>query len=363
MYKIIVFDFGKVKNNGRTIFPLLKITENEFVKLGFILTKGFCYLCEILYFRKMKAKNVDMITVLGPTATGKTRLAALLANKTEGEIISADSRQVFRDMDIGTGKDLEDYVVNGKQIPFHLVDIAEPGTEYNVYAFQRDFLNAYTDIRQRGHLPVLCGGTGLYLEAVLNGYHLQQVPENPALRERLHVFSDDKLIELLKSYGPLHNTTDITDRQRTIRAIEIREHEKAHPVKEAFPKINAINFGIIFPREEVRQRITQRLKNRLENGMIEEVQRLLHRGLKPEQLTFYGLEYRYVTQYVTGEITYNEMFTKLNTAIHQFSKRQMTWFRRMEKRGIIIYWIDGHMPDEEKVAACLKIIDDAGFGE
>jgi len=297
-----------------------------------------------------------MITVLGPTATGKTRLAALLADKTGGEIISADSRQVYRGMDIGTGKDLEDYLITGKKIASHLVDIANPGTEYNVFTFQRDFLQAYADIRHRGHLPVLCGGTGLYLEAVLTGYRLQQVPENLALRERLDALSDVGLVAMLKGYGTLHNTTDVAHRERTLRAIEIKEFEKLHPVREKFPKINSVNFGIAFPRELIRQRITRRLKSRLENGLIEEVRRLLHNGLKPEQLTFYGLEYRYVTQYVTGEISYDEMFSKLNTAIHQFSKRQMTWFRRMEKRGTVIHWVDGLLPEEDKVAACLKMI-------
>ncbi len=295
-----------------------------------------------------------MVTILGPTATGKTRLAALLADKVGGEVISADSRQVYRGMDIGTGKDLIDYVVGDRTVPYHLVDIAEPGTEYNVFLFQKDFLSAYGEIKNRGRLPVLCGGTGLYLESVLNGYLLRQVPENVPLREKLNPLSDDELVGILKSYGPLHNTTDITDRKRTLRAIEIKEFEKNHPVKEKFPPINSLNFGVFFPREEVRRRITQRLKTRLENGLIEEVQRLLNSGLQPEQLTFYGLEYRYVTQYVTGEMSYDEMFARLNTAIHQFSKRQMTWFRRMEKRGIVINWIDGHLPVEEKVRFCLE---------
>lgn len=304
-----------------------------------------------------------MITVLGPTATGKTRLAALLADNTDGEIISADSRQVYRQMDIGTGKDMDDYMVNGKRIPSHLIDIADPGTEYNVFGFQRDFLLAYADIRKRGRMPVLCGGTGLYLEAVLNGYRLQQVPENHTLREKLKPLSDTRLAEILKRYGVLHNTSDTTNRERTLRAIEIREFEKLHPVREEFPKIDSVNIGINFPRDIVRQRITQRLKSRLENGMTEEVQRLLRGGLKPEQLIFYGLEYRYVTQCVTGKMSYDEMFSKLNTAIHQFSKRQMTWFRRMEKRGIVIHWLDGRLGEEEKLSACLEIIRGASSGE
>jgi tRNA dimethylallyltransferase len=302
----------------------------------------------------VKKRNFDMVTILGPTATGKTRLAALLAAETAGEIISADSRQVYRGMDIGTGKDLADYTVNGKQIPYHLVDIANPGDEYNVFNFQKDFLSVFEGVRKRGHLPVLCGGTGLYLESVLLGYHLQKVPQNRDLRDELEKYSHSELITRLKSYGKLHNTTDITDRQRTVRAIEIREYEKNHPSPKGFPQISSFVFGIHFPREVVRQRITRRLKARLQNGMIEEVKRLLSDGLKPKQLTFYGLEYRYVTLYVTGEISYNEMFEQLNTAIHQFSKRQMTWFRRMEKRGVKIHWIDGLLPEKEKVSFCIE---------
>jgi tRNA dimethylallyltransferase len=309
----------------------------------------------------MKVYKADLITILGPTATGKTRLAALLAEKVGGEIISADSRQVYRGMDIGTGKDLKDYRVGDKQIPFHLVDIADPGAEYNVFAFQKDFLTVYRAIRHRNHMPLLCGGTGLYLEAVLNGYRLQEVPEDPVLRRRLNALSDSALTEMLSEYGGLHNTTDLTDRQRTIRAIEIKVHEKNHPVKEKFPAIHAVNFGISFPRKEVRERITRRLQERLENGMVEEVQRLLQSGLKPEQLIFYGLEYRFVTQYVTGQLSYDEMFARLNTAIHQFSKRQMTWFRRMEKKGILIHWIDGSLADEEKLKVCLDILQKASF--
>ncbi len=317
------------------------------------MSKGFPY------FRIMN--GVEMVTVLGPTATGKTRMAALLAARLNGEIISADSRQVYRGMDIGTGKDLGDYVVDGQNVPYHLVDIVSPGTEYNVFSFQNDFLKAYSDIRHRGHLPVMCGGTGMYLEAVLGGYRLQQVPENSVLRAKLEHLSQEQLIERLKSYGPLHNTTDLTQRSRTLRAIEIREYEKLHPAKEKLPPIRSVNFGISFPRDEVRRRITLRLKQRLENGMTEEVQHLLKQGLKPEQLMFYGLEYRFVTQYVTGELSYDEMFSKLNTAIHQFSKRQMTWFRRMEKRGIVIHWVDGYLPEEEKMAVCLRILREHGM--
>ena len=275
-----------------------------------------------------------LITILGPTATGKTKLAALLASITDGEIISADSRQVYKGMDIGTGKDIEDYCVNGKAIPYHLVDVKEPGYEYNVFEFQQDFLTAYNDILSRNKQPVLCGGTGLYLEAVLQGYTLKKVPENRALREKLKNKSHEELIEILKTYGLLHNTTDITDRERTLRAIEIREHEQADPEQKFFPAIPSVIFGIWFERNVIKQRITQRLEKRLKNGMVEEVKSLLNSGLKPEQLVFYGLEYRYVTQYVTGEIDFQTMFNRLNTAIHQFAKRQMTWFRRMEKEAL-----------------------------
>lgn len=299
--------------------------------------------------------KVDIITILGPTATGKTHLAALLARELRGEIISADSRQVYRGMDIGTGKDLSEYFVLGQEIPYHLVDIAEPGTEYNVYEFQRDFLNAYCDIRSRKKQPLLCGGTGLYLESVLLGYSMKKVPENKRLRESLEGKSLNELVALLRTYGPLHNTTDTADIKRCIRAIEIRQYEKEHPDEPEFPKLNSLNIGVKLERKEVRNRITRRLKQRLENGMVEEVQGLLDSGLKSDQLRFYGLEYRFVTDYITGKISYQQLFLQLNTAIHQFSKRQMTWFRRMEKRGIEIHWIDGLLPDEEKVRQCMEL--------
>ena len=297
----------------------------------------------------------DMVTILGPTATGKTRLAARLAALIDGEVISADSRQVYRGMDIGTGKDLDDYRVGGRQIPYHLVDIAEPGYEYNVFEFLRDFSRAYRLIKSRQKMPVLCGGTGLYLDAVLRGYKMKEVPVNPELRKQLEKFSHTELIEKLKQYGPLHNTTDVLDRDRTIRAIEIREYEKNNPGKFVeLPNTESVNFGILFDRAVIRERITVRLKKRLEEGMDEEVRKLLNSGLTAEQLAFYGLEYRYVTLYVTGKLTREEMFGLLNTAIHQFAKRQMTWFRRMEKKGVKIHWIDGTLDDDEKTAIILK---------
>jgi len=298
-----------------------------------------------------------LITILGPTATGKTTLAAHLAALIGGEIISADSRQVYRGMDLGTGKDLDDFVVDGKAVPYHLIDIVDPGTEYNVFEFQRDFLEALKCISERGSLPILCGGTGLYLDAVLRSYRMDKVPENKLLRSELETKSDEVLIRKLKSFGTLHNTSDILSRERLIRAIEIREFEKKNPEAiQVLPEIRSINFGIRFEREVIRQRITQRLETRLEEGMLEEVKHLLDGGLKPEQLTFYGLEYKYLTLHVTGEISYDEMFSSLNTAIHQFAKRQMTWFRRMEKKGVKIHWINGEISTEEKLAVMIGLL-------
>lgn len=299
-----------------------------------------------------------MVTILGPTATGKTRLAAIVAAKTGGEVISADSRQVYRGMNLGTGKDYEDYVVDGKAVPYHLVDIADPGYEYSVYEYQQDFLKAFRSITQHNCLPVLCGGTGLYLEAVLSGYKMTKVPENTDLRKKLSNKTPDELRRILLTLRPAtHNTTDLLNPQRTMRAIEIAAYEKTHPeVKEPLPKIDHQIFGIHFERHAIRQRITERLKNRIKQGMIEEVKHLLAYGLKPEQLTFYGLEYRYLTEFVTGKINHDEMFRLLNTAIHQFAKRQMTWFRRMEKRGFNINWIDGTLPEEEKVNIVLQLL-------
>jgi len=290
-----------------------------------------------------------MITILGPTATGKTRLAACVAARLSGEVISADSRQVYRGMDLGTGKDYDDYIVNGRNIPYHLVDIVDPGYEYNVFEFQEDFLKAFDDIQSRGKFPVLCGGTGMYIEAVLSGYKLVKVPENVVLRESLQSKNLDELKEILESYRTIHNTTDITDTARALRAIEIREYEKQNlQIKKNFPEIDSVIFGVHFEREHIRQRITARLIARFNEGMEDEVERLLKKGLTPEQLTFYGLEYRYLTDFITGKITKDEMFRLLNTAIHQFAKRQMTWFRRMEKKGFKINWIDGNLPLEEK---------------
>ena len=293
----------------------------------------------------------DLITILGPTASGKTSLAAALAYKLGSEIISADSRQVYRRMNIGTGKDLEDYTVDGRRIPYHLIDIVAPGYKYNVFEYQRDFLAAYESIRRQGKLPIMCGGTGLYLESVLKGYRLLPVPENSDLRARLAGKSLQELTELLQSYKTLHNTTDVDTPKRAIRAIEIEEYYKKTTTEErSFPTLQSLIIGIAIDRELRRKRITQRLQQRLDEGMVDEVRQLLDEGLKPEDLIYYGLEYKYVTLYVTGQLSYNDMFSQLETAIHQFAKRQMTWFRGMERRGFVIHWIDACLPMEEKIA-------------
>jgi tRNA dimethylallyltransferase len=288
-----------------------------------------------------------MITILGPTASGKTAIATHLAERIGGEIISADSRQVYRRMDIGTGKDLSDYVnpETGRHIPYHLIDIAEPGTRYNLFRYQEDFMKAYNDIQQRGATPILCGGTGLYIESVLKGYNLSPVPQNPELRERLKGKSLEELTamltELKKMTGSaMHNKTDVDSCQRAIRAIEIEQYNMEHPtpLREA-PAIDSLIIGVDVDREVRRERITRRLHARLEEGMVDEIRGLLSEGIKPEDLIYYGLEYKFITKYVIGELTYDEMVRGLEIAIHQFAKRQMTWFRGMERRGFKINWI------------------------
>lgn len=289
-----------------------------------------------------------MIVILGATATGKTDVAVHLSQCVDGEIISADSRQVFRGMDIGTGKDLTSYSIDGKIVPYHLIDIADAGTEYSVFDFQQDFLKAYLDIIHREKTPILCGGTGLYIESVVKGYRLLDVPKNLELREQLSQFSDEMLIAMLSSYKKLHNHTDTENRDRLLRAIEIEKYHQEHD-EMIFPNIPYQLFGILYDRAVVMQRIEQRLKQRLENGMIEEVRALLNQQIAPQRLMKYGLEYKYLTQYIIGEITYDEMFRLLNIAIRQFAKRQMTWFRKMERDGFKIHWIDGTLPIREKV--------------
>ena len=299
-----------------------------------------------------------MITILGPTASGKTPLAASLAKEIGGEIISADSRQVYRRMDIGTGKDLEDY----GDIPYHLIDIAEPGTKYNLFQYQQDFFDAYNNIIGRGKIPILCGGTGLYIEAVLKGYQLSPVPQNPELRKRLEDKSLDELTQMLvelkqQNGSNMHNKTDVDSCQRAIRAIEIETYNLQHPVpRRELPPVDSVIIGVNIDREARRQKITNRLKARLEGGMVDEVRSLLNEGIPAEDLIYYGLEYKFVTEYVTGQTTYDEMFQRLEIAIHQFAKRQMTWFRGMERRGFTIHWIDALQPMEEKVKAIIQIL-------
>lgn len=295
--------------------------------------------------------DYDLIAILGPTASGKTSFAASLAAELNTEIISADSRQIYRGMDLGTGKDIADYTVNGKRIPYHLIDIADPGYKYNVFEYQRDFLNAYETIKQKGCLPVLCGGTGMYLESVLKGYKLLPVPENPELRARLANKPLEELTELLATYKSLHNTTDVDTAKRAIRAIEIEEYYAHTPVDErAFPQLNSLIIGVDIDRELRREKITRRLHQRLDEGMVEEVRRLIEQGIQPDDLIYYGLEYKYLTLYVIGKLTYDAMFHDLEIAIHQFAKRQMTWFRGMERRGFTIHWMDACLPMEEKIA-------------
>lgn len=302
--------------------------------------------------------NFDLITILGPTASGKTPLAAALAARLRTEIISGDSRQVYRRMDLGTGKDLADYVVDGYRVPYHLIDIAEPGYKYNVFEFQRDFLKAYEDMRSRGLLPVLCGGTGMYLESVLKGYRLLPVPENPELREKLAGKSLEELTAILASYKKLHNTTDVDTAKRAIRAIEIEEYYLHQPVEaREFPDIRSLIIGVDIDRDLRREKISRRLKQRLDEGMVDEVWALIDGGIHPDDLIYYGLEYKYLTLYVTGQMTYDEMYHQLEIAIHQFAKRQMTWFRGMERRGFTIHWIDATRPMEEKVNEIIGLLN------
>jgi len=302
--------------------------------------------------------NFDLITILGPTASGKTPLAAALAARLRTEIISGDSRQVYRRMDLGTGKDLADYVVDGYRVPYHLIDIAEPGYKYNVFEFQCDFLKAYEDMRSRGLLPVLCGGTGMYLESVLKGYRLLPVPENPELREKLAGKSLEELTAILASYKKLHNTTDVDTAKRAIRAIEIEEYYLHQPVEaREFPDIRSLIIGVDIDRDLRREKISRRLKQRLDEGMVDEVRALIDGGIHPDDLIYYGLEYKYLTLYVTGQMTYDEMYHQLEIAIHQFAKRQMTWFRGMERRGFTIHWIDATRPMEEKVNEIIGLLN------
>lgn len=305
----------------------------------------------MLTFNRMK----KLLTILGPTASGKTSLAAAVAADVGAEIISADSRQVYRGMTIGTGKDLDDYVVKGQAVPYHLIDICEPGTKYNLFEYQRDFQIAYKEIKGRGKPIILCGGTGLYIEAVLKGYSLSPVPQNPALRSALAVKTLEELTNILadlkqKSGSAMHNKTDVDTVQRAIRTIEIETYNLKNPLPERqSPPIDSLVIGVSIGREERREKITRRLKQRLDDGMADEIKALLDKGIPVEDLIYYGLEYKYVTEYVIGKTSFDEMFSQLEIAIHQFAKRQMTWFRGMERRGTKIHWIDALQPMENKV--------------
>lgn len=299
----------------------------------------------------------DTIVITGPTASGKTSFAAELAYRTGGEIISADSRQVYRGMNLGTGKDYDDYLVNGVKVPYHLVDIAEPGYRYNLFEFQRDFVRVYNDLKNRGVFPVVCGGSGMYIDSIVSGYRLIEVPPDPELRAELEKKPMEELIRILASYKSLHNTTDIDTKKRAIRAIEIEDFTRRNPaISTALPQIKSLVVGIRYDREERRNRISGRLRKRIEMGMVDEVKELLARGTDPEILIYYGLEYKYITLYLTGKLSYEEMIRDLETAIQRFAKRQMTWFRGMERKGILIHWIDGKSPMEEKLSAVIKLL-------
>ncbi len=303
--------------------------------------------------------KINLICILGPTASGKTPFAAHLAFLLGGEIISADSRQVYRGMDIGTGKDLHDYQMGEKCVPYHLIDIADAGEEYNVYQYQKDFYRVFNEIQNRGKIPILSGGSGLYIQAVIDAYRLVQVPVNDELRHFLEPQSIEALTKRLKSYKNPHNKTDLVIRKRLIRAIEIEEYLQAHPSSpENIPEIHPVIFGLDVDRVKLRDKITIRLKERLEHGMIDEVKKLLASGISLEKLEFYGLEYKYLSRYLAGKITYEEMFRLLNTAIHQFAKRQMTWFRKMEREGTRIHWIDARIPLEEKLSFVKGIVNE-----
>ena len=301
--------------------------------------------------------NYELITIIGPTASGKTAFAAALAARLDTEIISGDSRQVYRSMDIGTGKDLADYMVDGKQIPYHLIDICNPGDKYNVFEYQHDFHKAFEEIRKKGKLPILCGGPGMYIESVLRGFKLLDVPQNPALRESLKGKSLAELEQILASYKVLHNKTDVDSAQRAIRAIEIEEFYKTEaPDKREYAPINSLIIGVDIDRDLRRKKISKRLRARLDEGMVDEVRAILATGVNPDDLIYYGLEYKFLTLYIIGQLTYNEMVSQLEIAIHQFAKRQMTWFRGMERRGLHIHWLDATLPTDEKINNVLALI-------
>ena len=302
-------------------------------------------------------ESYNLVTILGPTACGKTTLAVALADRLKTAVISADSRQVYRSMDLGTGKDLNEYTIDGREVPYHLIDIVDAGYKYNVFEYQRDFLKVYESLRAEDQLPVLCGGTGMYLESVLRGYRLVEVPENKDLRVALADKSLEELTDILRGYKQLHNTTDVDTCKRAIRAIEIEEYYRANDVNvREFPEIKSLTIGLDVSRELRRERISRRLRERLEQGMVDEVRGILAEGVSPEDLIYYGLEYKYLTMYIIGQLTYEEMVAQLEIAIHQFAKRQMTYFRGMERRGVSIHWIDSGLSTDEKVDEICKLL-------
>lgn len=299
----------------------------------------------------------DLLLITGPTASGKTALAVTLAGRLGGEIISADSRQVYRGMDLGTGKDYSEYIINGKPVPFHLIDIADPGYKYNVFEYQRDFKKVYADLKEREVFPVVCGGSGMYVDSIIKGYKMHEVPPDSGLRAKLEKKSLEELTEILKSYKTLHNVTDIDTKKRVIRAIEIEHYNKFRSEKHTqFPAFKSLIIGVNVPRDVRRNRITERLKLRLKSGMVDEVRDLLEDGISSEVLIYYGLEYKFITLYLTGKLGFDEMTNELETAIHQFAKRQMTWFRGMERKGTLIHWIDGELPMDEKVERVMELL-------
>lgn len=305
----------------------------------------------------MDKNKYNIITILGPTATGKTKLAAHLAYKLGSGVISADSRQVYKNMDIGTGKDLEDFNVQGSIIPYHLINICNAGEKYNVYEYQRDFFEIFNLYTAKNTIPILCGGSGMYIESVLKAYQMTAVPINESLRERLNLKTDEELQNLLRTLKNIHNKSDFDTRKRTIRAIEIEIYQQENKITPLqYPELKSLLIGIHFERNDIRDKITQRLHQRIQSGMIDEVKNLLKKGIKSEDLIYYGLEYKYITLYLTKQLEYNEMVNHLNTAIHQFAKRQSTWFRKMEREGNKIHWIDGHLSIEEKVNEVLQLL-------
>jgi tRNA dimethylallyltransferase len=301
--------------------------------------------------------DYDLLVITGPTASGKTKLAAVVACRVGGEIISADSRQVYRGMNLGTGKDYKDYLVDNKKIPVHLIDIADPGYKYNLFEYQRDFVKAYKGLKERNIFPVVCGGSGMYVDSIINSYKLREVPPDIELRKSLEMKSLEELAGILSTYKKLHNVTDIDTKKRVIRAIEIEHYNKSNPKSQSgFPELKSLVIGIMSDRELRRERISRRLKARLDEGMIDEVRKLMAKGLSNEMLIYYGLEYKYITLYLTGKLAYGSMVKDLETAIHQFAKRQMTWFRGMERRGVRIHWLDSELPLEEKTKSILALL-------